>query len=278
MAISWFIRKAAILWRESDRGAYHVTSWNLFGSATADPNAGPQCTAQASSYPCPPECGQCDRCGWASCYDDVGYFQKLLDEVETNYRVDSSRIYALGMSNGGMMTLRLGCDLSQRFAAIAPIGGQMPQGYACGPDSYLPMIHLSGAKDNTVRVDGQPAADGFIYVSVADTAARWANDLSCKAGPAAWSSPATKAAGLVCQAYEDCTGPGRAVVHCTDPEGEHRWPASRPGGPWPICVTRQQADMKEQPGCAPRQGTGPHLGMDVIWEFLSQHTRHHQAR
>ena len=83
-------------------GPYRVTSWNMFGDVVPAPGTGPQCTEDADRYPCPPECGTCDRCDWASCNDDLGYFEKMLDEISSGYNADVSRYYALGMSNGGM--------------------------------------------------------------------------------------------------------------------------------------------------------------------------------
>jgi len=254
----------------SDR-PYRVTSWNMLGNVTADPDAGPQCIADSYKYPCPPECGECDRCAWATCFDDFGYFEKLLDAVESDYNTDTTRYYALGMSNGGMMTLRLGCSMSGRIAAIAPVAAQMPSGFDCGPGTNLPMIHLSGGKDDTVRPDGEPGGDGFAYVSAADTTATWAKALQCESGPDSWETEASGRAGLSCTAYGACAIEGQEVVSCVDPDETHNWPASRPGGAWPTCVTSQQKDsLPEQRLCEPRTVYGPHRGMDVIWEFFSR--------
>src|SRR5688572_24879246 len=53
--------------------------------------------------------------------DDVGFIRSLIDEVSGRYPIDARRIYVTGMSNGGMMTHRLGIELSDRIAAIAPV-------------------------------------------------------------------------------------------------------------------------------------------------------------
>ena len=50
--------------------------------------------------------------------DDVGYVAKLLDDLATVVNVDSRRVFATGMSNGGMMCYRLAAELSDRIAAI----------------------------------------------------------------------------------------------------------------------------------------------------------------
>ena len=49
------------------------------------------------------------------------------------YSVDSSRIYAIGLSEGGFMSMRMGCALSDRFAAVAAVGAAMPKTMICLP-------------------------------------------------------------------------------------------------------------------------------------------------
>ena len=51
--------------------------------------------------------------------NDVSFFNQLCDHLIANYPVDGTRIYATGISNGGFMSSRLGCELSNRIAAIA---------------------------------------------------------------------------------------------------------------------------------------------------------------
>lgn len=257
---------------EANGSAYRVTSWNMLAGAVPDPEAGPQCVADADNYPCPPDCGSCGRCTWASCGDDLAYFETLLDQVARDYSTEPRRYYALGMSNGGMMTLRLGCSMSDRLAAIAPIDAQMPAGYECVPDTDLPMIHLSGGNDNVVRPDGEPSGDGFIYASVDATVGAWARALECSSGPRTWRTDASGRAGLSCNAYSNCAAAGHEVVSCVDPDETHNWPGRRPGGAWPTCVTSQQGEvMPEQRRCEERTETGPHLGMDLVWEFFARY-------
>ncbi|MFP5356346.1 MAG: alpha/beta hydrolase family esterase, partial [Gemmatimonadota bacterium] len=55
--------------------------------------------------------------------DDVGFINALIDKLQSTHRIDPDRIYVTGMSNGGMMSHRLGIELSQRIAAIGPVVG-----------------------------------------------------------------------------------------------------------------------------------------------------------
>ncbi|MDJ0813809.1 MAG: PHB depolymerase family esterase [Woeseiaceae bacterium] len=225
--------------------SFTVTSWNDLAANIPVPEAGPHCTAESFRYPCPPECGECSACMWTSCYDDLGFIERVLDEMIAGYPVDPQRVYLVGVSNGGMMTLRLGCNLSGRFAAIAPIIGQLAPGHVCGPGADVPMLHLAGARDEVVRFDGKPGtADGFIYTSVAQTMATWAGALECDAGPDDWATAESAAAGLNCSAYAECRVPGHEVVSCIDPEGGHEWPG---------------------------QTDGSGRGMDLVWSFFDRY-------
>jgi len=53
--------------------------------------------------------------------DDVGFISALIDLFVKKGEADSARIYVMGLSNGGMMTHRLGIELGKKLAAIAPV-------------------------------------------------------------------------------------------------------------------------------------------------------------
>ena len=260
---------------DGDSGQFLITSWNDLAANLPETAAGPHCSAESARYPCPPECGSCSRCAWTSCYDDVGFIDRMLDAVQAEFPVDGDRIYLLGVSNGAMMTLRLGCELSGRFAATAPIIGQLAPGYDCGPTSDVPMLQLFGGKDETVRYDGTAGKDdGFIYTSTATTAATWAGALACQRGPEAWQSDVSEQAGLACTAWSDCRVGGHEVVSCMDPEAGHWWPSQGYEGTSATCVTSEQFEsLPEQHRCAPERGDYEHLGMDLLWQFFSRYRR-----
>ena len=254
--------------------SYRITSWNDLAANLGPRNSGPHCTAERYQYPCPPECGECIHCAWTSCYDDVGLIEEILDAVQFEFSTDESRYYLLGVSNGAMMALRLGCNLSHRFAAVAPIIGQLAPGYECGPESDLPMLHLFGAEDDTVRFDGKPGWDGFIYATAAETARSWASAMSCETGPTHWENEVSKSAGLVCTAYSDCRQDMHEVVSCMDPDGKHVWPEQYVADIPATCVTAEQYDsMPDQARCDTPTGEYGQLGMDLVWDFMSRFRR-----
>ena len=85
--------------------------------------------------------------------DDVGFLRALVEELERTYSIDPRRIYATGMSNGGMMTYRLGCRMSDKLAAIAPVAGALNE-TSCTPSDPLPVIVFHGTDDQHVPYNG----------------------------------------------------------------------------------------------------------------------------
>ncbi len=118
--------------------------------------------------------------------DDVNFVRELLIHLEIQYSIDTNRIYATGMSNGGIFTHRLGAEMSERFAAIAPVAGSIG-GYETRvselylppiPNSPLPVFIIHGVLDTHVAYEGGHAvlsSGSRIDLSVKDTVSFWAS-------------------------------------------------------------------------------------------------------
>lgn len=85
--------------------------------------------------------------------DDVGFINALLDTLIENYAVDTNRIYATGMSNGGFMSYRLACELSHRIAAIAPVACAMSL-TSCPAARPVSIIHFHSYEDISIPYQG----------------------------------------------------------------------------------------------------------------------------
>ncbi|HTL71562.1 MAG TPA: PHB depolymerase family esterase [Candidatus Eisenbacteria bacterium] len=97
---------------------------------------------------------------WACCgeafagkVDDVGFVRELIARLERDYPVDPKRIFATGISNGGMLCYRLACELSDRFAAVAPVAGAMDTDDP-RPSEPVSLIIFHGTEDKHIRYDG----------------------------------------------------------------------------------------------------------------------------
>ncbi len=90
-------------------------------------------------------------CGYAmnNNIDDVGFISALIDTLLTDLAIDSSRVYATGMSNGAFMSYRLACEIPEKIAAIAPVAGTMNVDF-CEPSRAVPVIQFHSFEDSNV--------------------------------------------------------------------------------------------------------------------------------
>ncbi len=88
--------------------------------------------------------------------DDVAYFRAVLAEVKEQHIVDTDRIYAMGVSNGGMFVQRLAVEESGTFAAVASTISSLPKPFRQGfaPKAPLSVLFMSGTKDPIMPFDG----------------------------------------------------------------------------------------------------------------------------
>ncbi|MFH1005178.1 MAG: T9SS type A sorting domain-containing protein [Bacteroidota bacterium] len=96
-------------------------------------------------------------CGYAvsSNIDDVGFINALIDSLRSQYNIDTTRIYATGISNGAIMAYRLACELSHRIAAIAVVAGTLEDThYTCIPLRPVPIIQFHSVLDSNIYMQG----------------------------------------------------------------------------------------------------------------------------
>lgn len=88
--------------------------------------------------------------------DDLEFISRLLDTVAAKYPVNTNKVYATGMSNGGFMSYELACFMSNRITAIASVTGSMTEERRtkCDAKHATPIMQIHGTADNTVGYDG----------------------------------------------------------------------------------------------------------------------------
>jgi polyhydroxybutyrate depolymerase len=88
--------------------------------------------------------------------DDVAFLSALIDHFVLHQGADPRRVYVTGTSNGGMMTLRLGCEIAPKLAAIAPVISSIPKNiyHDCRPETDLPVLIMNGTEDPLMPWDG----------------------------------------------------------------------------------------------------------------------------
>ncbi len=167
--------------------------------------------------------------------DDVAFISSLIDDVERIATVDTRRVYATGISNGGLMCERLGLELGARIAAIAPVAGNMPTALAQSLPAAIPampVLIMNGTADQLMPYDGGVVAgDLGTVLSVDATIALWRtlNHVERLGQPIATTLPDL-------DQHDGCTVdeaiyPGQQrtqVVLCKIIGGGHTWPSEPP--------------------------------------------------
>jgi polyhydroxybutyrate depolymerase len=140
--------------------------------------------------------------------DDIGFVAALIDELDTRLCVDEGRRFATGMSNGGMMSFAVGCELADQIAAIAPVAGLLalpPED--CAPTRPVAMWQVHGTIDTLVPFSG--ARDSAVY---------WAALNGCETSSSTtFQNGVVTCEGWACQA-------GDEVEFCTAEGVNHCWP------------------------------------------------------
>lgn len=156
--------------------------------------------------------------------DDVGFLRAVVAEVQRRLAIDPQRIFATGMSNGGMMSYRLACEASDVFRAIASVAGTDGM-IDCRPSRPVPVFHIHAKDDDRVLFNGGSgsASDTHAdFVSVPATVDQWARRNAC-GGPA---QTVLQRPGVTCEVRSGCAG-GAEVRLCVTEGGGHAWPGGR---------------------------------------------------
>jgi polyhydroxybutyrate depolymerase len=151
--------------------------------------------------------------------NDVEALERSLSQLERAACVNPSRVFVTGVSNGGGMAARLGCELSERLAGIAAVAGGYGSLPPCRPQRPLPVLEIHGTADQVVPYGGKPPDHAG---SVARWLALWRRIDGCT-GAAARFTPAV---GVHEIAWRHCAAATR-VEHARLDGVAHGWP----GGP-----------------------------------------------
>ncbi len=121
--------------------------------------------------------------------DDVAFFRAMIDYLVDEGIADPTRIYVTGGSNGGMMALRLACELSDRLAGVASFSASLPKplSQSCRPVRALPVLLIAGDADRLMPFGGGPVAaisgdDRGEVIGAPATLSYWASRNGCREG------------------------------------------------------------------------------------------------
>jgi polyhydroxybutyrate depolymerase len=194
-----------------------------------------------------------DCCAYAQEHnvDDVGFIRAVEGELQSMANIDPRRIYATGMSNGGILSQRLGCEAADLFAAIAPVSGTLNFS-PCTPSQPVSVIEFHGTADTHIPYNGGYGPDSLVkvnFASVQSSIGFWTSSDGCN------SEPQTNSTDII--RHDTWTGckKSMAVELYTLIGGKHAWPGGQAG--WPD---------SDQP-------TMTISASQLIWEFFAAHPK-----
>jgi polyhydroxybutyrate depolymerase len=157
--------------------------------------------------------------------DDIGFFNQMLDQLSSKFSADPSRVYAAGLSEGGFMSLRAGCALSDRIAAVAAIGASMPKTMICLPSRPVSLVMIDGTSDPVVPYGGGTEHNlSLSTLSVEDSAKAWAKIDHCGEKPVHAKLPESKGAMEVkTDTYDGCGQAAQVLLYSVKGAG-NTWP------------------------------------------------------
>ena len=194
--------------------------------------------------------------------NDVGYLTGLVRHlVRTTGRINRRRVFAAGISNGGFMAMRLACEATGTFLAVAAVTAQFTTWLKprCRADRPISVLFMNGTRDPLVPYDGGVIAPQFgglgHAASTGDTVAYWVRHNRC-AKPTTTALPNRRRldfSRVERTAWAGCRGGSRVVLYKVI-GGGHTWP-----GAWqylaPAVIGWTNRDID---------------GSRVIWRFFSR--------
>jgi len=208
-------------------------------------------------------CGFC--CGYAleNNIDDVGFIRSLYEHLTKEYSINTNMVYATGISNGGIMSYRVGAELSDIFAAIAPvaaqIGGQATEydkiWQIPDPENPVSVIAFNGMNDTRVPYDGGRPLEGsahvYSWMSTNESISFWVDQNYCNQIP---EQNISESGNIIIDTYRNGLN-DTEVVLVTIVDGTHSWPGGKKG--W-------------SGGPEPTQEIS---ATDLIWDFFKEHSK-----
>lgn len=194
-----------------------------------------------------------DCCGFAQekNVDDVGFVRAIVTELQSRAIIDTKRIYATGMSNGGILSQRLACEAADLFAAVAPVAGTLNFS-PCTPSQPISVIEFHGTADQHIPYAGGVGPESLVdvdFASVQDSVNFWVTANACASQPQSNSFE-----DIQHDVWTGCSA-STSVELYTINGGGHAWPDGEAG--------RVDADPPTQSISASQ----------LIWEFFAAHPK-----
>lgn len=185
--------------------------------------------------------------------DDIGFLSKMIDDAKNNFNIDENRIFVTGISQGGTMSYRLACELSDKIAAIAPVAPPIVP-MNCSPSRLVSIMHIHGTADPCAPFNGGASenclgSEKELFQSVQEMINRWLNINNCLHE----SSIAYQKGSATCISYGKCEE-NSEIELCTVEGMGHTYPNG-----WQYLPVKRIGPVSHD------------ISFDQIWEFFKKH-------
>lgn len=195
--------------------------------------------------------------------NDVGFISTLIEHLSREHRIDQKRIYATGISNGGLMSYRLACELTHQIAAVAAVASSMGESLSlsCRPSRPISVLIINGVEDSLVPWEGGEIRLGpwrlGKVLSVSNTVKFWAGRDNCSSSPLITQEPdrdPQDGTRVRKELYAQCREGTEVILYAIE-GGGHTWPGGYQYlGEGIVGKTSRDIDANE-----------------VIWDFFNKH-------
>lgn len=194
--------------------------------------------------------------------DDVAFISALITSLAQRYRIDSKRVYATGISNGGFMSQLLAARLSSRIVAIAPVAAGLGPAVAASlrPEQPVSVLMINGTADPLVPFAGGPVArNRGATIGTLEIVQKWVTVNRCAAEPATTYLPdiaPSDRTRVKVTAYSGCSQRTEVILYTIE-GGGHTWPGGSQYLPR-VLIGPVSRDLNAS---------------EVIWTFFASHPR-----
>jgi len=199
--------------------------------------------------------------------DDVGFLLEVIARLSEQLCIDTARIFVTGMSNGGMMAHRLGCEAASTFAAVAPVAGSLMVD-SCEPSRPVSVLFIMGTDDAHQLWDGGVGCgpSKVPTLSVPDIIATWENANDCSGEDEEY----LEMGDGTCTKKGECEDDAEVVL-CAIEGGGHSWPGGKPEVPCEVLASLFNLNCSLCESMGEGFQSQSFLADQVIWDFFKSH-------
>ncbi|MFK5982807.1 MAG: PHB depolymerase family esterase [Flavobacteriaceae bacterium] len=191
--------------------------------------------------------------------DDVNFIRKLIDKLVLNFSVNEAAVFVTGISNGGFMASRLGCELSDKIKAFAAVAATIEANTIapnCSPNTPISALYIHGTDDGIVPFNGgeMTKGDGGFITSHWEAIAKWNDNNNSSSNPIITNLPDIANDDTTITETKYQGNNNSEVISYVVDNGGHTWPGAAGGLDFFLGNTSKDMDAKL-----------------MIWEFFERH-------